>query len=294
MANTTKTLNPISSRLYREWHALFLSWYSRRFYIDVVKRWRGFCLKYMFLLLAIVSLPLAIKYTILLNEYTYNDLLEPFLRLPVMEVHQGKAQFVGSMPYVVKDKQGRVRILIDPHGSVDQFNSQYPHLVALFTERACYFREPASPFELNGFKGPLELDSHLIDTFSFATLPDGQLSLSDWLKNSGILAIKNSLLMGVYPTIISGFWGFIMTLMVVLTLLGQAASLIIFRYRLRFKPAFRMMVVASTCSMMLFFILNLLGYHAKLIHLTCSLISLTYFCFGVHAVKSDSRNVVMG
>lgn len=289
MVKFKKTLRLVDARFYPYWQAFYLSLYSPRLYIDVAKRWKGFGFLYMLLLLSIVSIPLSIQYIQRFNQYAYTDFIEPFLRVPPLHIHHGKAIFDLKMPYAIKNKQGKVLILIDEEGSIKSFNTIYPDLIALITAHHCYFRQPISPFLTEKQSSSPE---QTIETLSFDKLPEGEFDLADWLKHSGLILFKNSMLVGIYPFIVSSFFGLILTLMLMLALMGQLTSYTVFRFKLGFKPACRLMAVASTLSMYIFFTLKTLGYKTSGMSFYCSLMAYIYFCFAVLVVRRESQKLV--
>lgn len=289
MLKHQKKLRLIDARFYQYWQAFYLSLYSPRLYIDIAKRWKGFGFLYIFFLLSVVSIPLSLQYMQRFNQYAYTDFIEPFMHVPPMHIHQGRAIFHVKMPYTVQNDQGKVMILIDKNGSMRSFNTVYPDLIALITEQACYFRQPVSPFfiERQSF-----VSEQRIETLSFDKLPDGMFDLADWLKHSGLILLKNSMLVGIYPFIVSSFFGLIITLMLMLALVGQLTSYTIFRFRLGFKPACRLMAVASTFSIYAFFLIKTFGYKTSGMSIYCSLMAYVYFCFAVLVVRRESQHLV--
>ncbi len=289
MRKPQKKLRLVDARFYHYWQAFYLSLYSPRLYIDVAKRWKGFGFLYVLFLLSVVSIPLSIQYIQRFNQYTYNDFIEPFMHVPPIYIHQGKAIIHEKVPSIIENKQGKVLILIDKNGSMKNFNTVYPDLIALITTHACYFRQPTSPF----FIGRQSfMEEQVIETLPFENLPDGKFDLANWLKHSGLILLKNVMLVGIYPFIVSSFFGLIISLMLVLALVGQLTSYTIFRFRLGFMPACRLMAVASTFSIYAFFALKTLGYKTTGMSFYCSLMAYIYFCFAVLVVRRESQNLV--
>src|SRR5476651_2545843 len=61
VAKEKNKLKLIDAPVYGYWKALYMSFYSRRLYVDIGKRWHGFGLVYLLLAIAVLSLPFALR-----------------------------------------------------------------------------------------------------------------------------------------------------------------------------------------------------------------------------------------
>lgn len=86
---------------FRSWSALWLAFYSRPFYVDVAKRWRGTGLGYLFCLVALASLPMTWKVGRIMEDVADNYLTTIIDRLPDLRIEQGVLKTEAPMPYVI-------------------------------------------------------------------------------------------------------------------------------------------------------------------------------------------------
>lgn len=291
MLKKKRALRLVNQPFYRYWQALYLCFYSPRLYIDVAKRWHGLGLCYALFVLSIFLIPISTKYTLRFYDYVYHDFFEPFTRVPAIKIEHGRASFDIKMPYYIKNKQGKILIVLDTTGDIKQFNrTNYPDLIALFTNKDCYFRDPVSTFIRHNQKVTYE---NTLETLSFSQLPDGQFDLGHWIAHqTDLMRIIYALLFSIYPFFVWTSWGIIVTLILALTFVGQVTSYLLFRFKLSFKVACRLMMVASTPAMFIFFILKMFALTYSGINLYCTLIAYTYFCFAALAVRRDSYKLL--
>lgn len=291
MARSNQKIRRVDQRIYRNWQAFYMAFYSPQLYIDVVKRWRGLGAWYLICLLAMVAIPLSGQYMLSFNQSVYTDFIEPFMQLPSMQIQEGKINFHAQMPYFVKNSANEVVVIVDTTGHIKKIGKQYPKLIGLITEEKIYFRPPSPPV-LKKYSTKKQLfPTPSVDTFSIEQLENQQLDFRHWIKKSGIIALKNNLLMGIYPTLVFSFFGQIITLTCALALMGQLSAYALFRYRLNYMAACRLMAVASTCSVVIFFILKTFYDDIPLVRLGCGILSYLYFCYGVWVVREQSKNM---
>lgn len=288
-----QALRLVDQRFFRYWQAFYLAFYSHKLYIDVAKRWRGTGAFYLLLLLALLAIPFSIQNMLRFQQYTYNDFIKPFLQIPPIQIQQGKAVFDLPMPYFIKNQQNQVVVIIDTTGKVTDFSDEYPDLIGLLTEKNIYFREPISPFlKENPHYQSIILPPMKVETFAFNQLQDGRFDLKKWILHSGLILIKNSLIVSIYPFIVLSFFGLILTMILALAVMGQISAYAIFRFKLNYMAACRLMMVASTSSISIFFFLKTFDYNISSMSLCCTLLSYAYFCYGVWVVKQNSQALV--
>ncbi len=292
MSKSKQSLRLVDQRFFRYWQAFYLAFYSPKLYVDVAKRWRGTGAFYLLLLLALLTIPLSIQNMLRFQQYTYHDFIEPFLQIPPLQIQQGKAVFDLPMPYLIKNQQNQVIVIIDTTGKITEFNDQYPDLIGLLTAQNIYFREPISPFLKNNPRYQSMLPPLTVESLSFNQFKDGRFDLKKWILHSGLIGLKNSLLFSIYPFVVLSFFGLLLTMIFALTLMGQISAYAIFRFKLKYMAACRLMMVASTTSISIFFVLKTLNYNTSSMSLCGALLSYAYFCYGVWVVKQESQSLV--
>ena len=200
MKNNKTNLNAMDRRVFKYWEALYLAFYSSRLYVDVGKRWRGFGLAYFFLVIAIAVIPLSIKSILMLNAYFDDQIIFPLQKMPQFEIKNGKLSFDSFMPYLIKNKNGDVVIVVDDKVNLTEVNYAYPHWMLFITADCYYSRMPAPSF----FKDtPFESDNlHSKDVTMqpFAEIQSGSFSGGAWLEQAGIGQTKWYFLFSIYPS----------------------------------------------------------------------------------------------
>lgn len=292
MFKRKQKMRPVDARVYRYWQALYLSLYSRRLYVDVAKRWKGFGLMYCLLLLTIAVIPLSVKSIIDFNQYLGADLIKPISEIPTFNVLDGKVMFDGKMPYYIKNQAGQDIVIIDTTGQITQISNKYPKLVMLVTQDKYYFRAPKLLFLKDDLTNRQIFNKERIETYSMKKIKNGVFDAKTWVETSGLLTIKNGLLFIVYPFLVSSIFGIISTIMIVLAMMGQVVSYTIFKYKLKFKPACRIMMVSSSIGTSLFLCLKAIQLNSTVMSSLCMVLVFVYFSFAVLAIKRESKQLV--
>ncbi|HEL8434089.1 TPA: hypothetical protein U0D75_002421, partial [Legionella pneumophila] len=86
VAKEKNKLKPIDAPIYSYWQALYMSFYSKRLFVDVGKRWRGIGLIYLLLVVAICSIPFSIRIASDFNKTFNQQIIQPLLQLPTVYV----------------------------------------------------------------------------------------------------------------------------------------------------------------------------------------------------------------
>ena len=278
----------IDSRIYRYWQALFMAFYSRRLYVDVAKRWHGFCFFYLLLVIAVASIPVSIRITLDINHYLTDDLIAPIEKIPPLQVKHGEIRFDKPMPYFIKNKAGEAVIMIDTRKVMTNLDAIYPELMVLITKNKLYFRRPDIKFFFNTPEQALHnavvhtLDKSVSQVFV----------VKEWIKSSNIIRLKWFVTLMVYPVLVSFVFGLCFSLLLAFSMFAQTVSWLIFRFKIKFAEAARLLIVSSTSLFFAFFLLwafNLLFRGVELIFLASFVL---YFSYGVLAVKRESRMLV--
>lgn len=290
--NKTK-LGLIDARIYKYWQALYMSFYSRRLYVDVAKRWKGFGLMYCLLLMTVASIPFAVKSVIDFNQYVGSDFIKPVSEIPPFKIVHGKAVFEENMPFIIKNSLAQDVVVIDTTGKINSMNEKYPDLIMLITADKYYFRAPKLRFLKDDLKNQRYFDTQRIESFDFSNIESGVFDAKAWIKDSNLMRLKNGLLAFIYPFLVSAFFGIFVTFLLVLSMMGQLVSYTIFKYKLKFKPACRIMMVSSSVGLSLFLCLKATQYNTNLMNCMCILLIIGYFCFAVLSVRRESRELVI-
>lgn len=289
MTKKSKALRPIDTPLFRLWQALYLSFYSARLYVDVFKRWHGFGFFYLLLLLCVLSLPMSIKVGLNFNKF-YNDwVIAPTIQIPALLVQNGQLIFDKPMPYLIKNKFGKVVTIVDTTGKISTFTEAYPYLVLLVTEKAVQYRTP-SPHLFSDDPMPEFTAAPITQSFSKETNEIFNPKL--WLESSNIATIVNMGTVLLYPMMVGALFGFYAVFHLAFGMMAQLVSNVFFHFKLTYKQACRLLAIASTPGLTLFFIFYTLNISFfGLIFIITGLIS-AYFSFAALAVRRESQMIV--
>ncbi len=96
---------------------LYLSFFSRPFYQDVGRRWKGFCLLYLLAVIAVCTIPSALRMQSDLRDLMSEE-APPYIRqLPRITIAKGVLSTDVPMPYrIVNPKTGEPVLIIDTSG----------------------------------------------------------------------------------------------------------------------------------------------------------------------------------
>ncbi len=104
---------------YRFFHAPVMTFFSIKFYRDVVLNWKGTCLGYLFLLMVLTWIPFAAKIHIEVNQWVGNDSHEITSQIPDIIIKDGKASTDVPQPLAIVDPQtDQIMAMIDTTGQV--------------------------------------------------------------------------------------------------------------------------------------------------------------------------------
>ncbi|RUR10664.1 DUF1189 family protein [Legionella sp. km772] len=288
MAKVKDKLRPIDAPIYSIWQALYLSFFSIRLYIDVGKRWTGYGIRYLLLLIALWSIPMAVKMGIDFNQTFNQQLIEPLSIIPTIYIQNGQASFDKPMPYLIKNKKGEVVLIVDTTGKVNDFTSEYPKLTVLINKDKVAFRMPGIP--ILGEAPKTEHNKPLIQSFNKGDnlVFNGkqivaQNSFSQWKIAAQLM---------IYPLVFSVFFGMFLFMFLVFGFLGQLFARIFFSFHITVKTSARLLMVATTPMMLTLLIMELANLLFPGFGFLLVVILAAYFSFAVFAFKSESRRMV--
>lgn len=293
MKKNKTNLNAIDSRIFHYWQALYLAFYSSRLYIDVGKRWRGFGLTYFLLVIAIAAIPLSVKSIMVFNDYYKNQILEPIKKIPDFIVNQGQLVFPNFTPYLISNNKNEVAIIIDDKTNLTQINYLYPKWMIFITSDRLYIRLPKLSF-IPGKLQP-ELASSSVKDMEmklFEGIPYAVFNGEFWVANSDMNSAKRNLMLVIYPTITFLLYGFFCVFLWFMTILGKAFSYSMFKYKIGFKCAYRLMLVSSGSAISLFITILSFG-RFPLMGLYLFIVIVMYFFFAVLSLKRESKSMVL-
>lgn len=289
MKKNQKAPRTVDAVLYRHWQALYMSFYSSRLYVDVAKRWQGVGFFYLLLLIAIVTIPFSIHLMIYFNQYFDEKIVFPIESLPPFSIEKGQVLFDKPMPYIIKNKEGSIISVIDTTGTVTKIDKKYPDLIYLITQNKLYFRPAVTTLFDKSYVSPIKRDitEHVFkanDTFYF--------NAKVWFNYNHFQLLKWFVLVMIYPSVVAFTFGMGFSFMMVFAMMGQAFSWLIWKTKLTFPVAARLLIVASTPHFTIFMLL--LSFNRLFQGIGIAFVGLwaSYFSYAIISLKRESRSLV--
>ena len=286
-----QNLRLIDAPIYRYWQALYLAFYSRRLYVDVVKRWRGYGLLYFLLVIAICAVPLSARIILQFNQFFNEQIVFPLKKLPLLYIQNGNVVFDKPMPYLIKNNKGETVTIIDTTGTVSGMNKLYPQLTVLITKDKIYFRPPKFQLFLND---PTQQIGESVYIQPISKDTNEVFVGKKWVAASGVLTLKWGAILLVYPFIIGFVYGMCLVFMLFLSFVGQLISIIIFKFKLKLKESCRLLLVAATPQVAIFFALHTVYGPLQGEQALYTILLAAYFSYAVISVKRESKKMVRG
>ncbi len=281
MKKQKTALQPIGKPIFGYWQALYRSFYSDRLYVDVAKRWQGFGFLYLCFIVSIFSIPLIINLMFYFNDYYDKQFFEPLSKIPTLYIQNGEVNFDKPMPYLIKGDQGQVLAAIDTTGKITKISEKYPNMTILITKNEIITRIP-TPFTKTFADERVQvLSKDMNQVFN------GEA----WVKSSKLSNLKYFFLVMAPVMILFFFFSMLLVLIPVIAFLGQQFSLVFFRFKLKFKQASRLAIVASTPGMAYAMFSIMTGYIYRGYGFVSMIILFIYFSYGLIYVKRDSQQV---
>lgn len=291
MVKPKKTLRNIEQPYYSYWQAFYLSFFNRRLYIDVGKRWKGLGLLYFLLISCLVSLPFSLR---VINDYRhfFNEvLIQPLEQLPPIIIQNGNVSFDKPMPYSIKNKLGQVVAMVDTTGMVNSIDGAYPNLSILITKNKLFYNFPTPAFFFTSNQTKQIQSTTLV--YPFSPNSNAVFVGKDWVKLSGINHLKYFFGALIYPTIALLFFGIFFSLFLVFALLGQFVAIYLIKYPISFVQSCRLLFVSATPFMVLLWLGLTLNWLFKGFGILLTAVLCFYFCYAILSVKSEGTKLVV-
>lgn len=289
MAKTKNKLKPINTPDFGYWNALYLSLYSKRLYIDVGKRWKGYGILYLLLLIALWSIPFSIKLGFDFIDLFNEQVTEPLSAIPTIYVQNGQATFDKPMPFLVKNKKNEVVLIVDTTGEVNDFSDKYPQLSILINKDKVSFRMPGFG-SFAGIAAANNANKPLVQYFNKSenVVFDGK----QIVRQDTFARWKYGAQLMIYPIVLSVFFFMFLTIFMILGFLGQLFAQIFFSFRITLQQSCRILMVAATPMMLV--LLGIIISHSMFPGYGFLLLAFLalYFSLGVFFLKSESNRMV--
>lgn len=289
VSKTKNRLKPVDAPAYNYWKALYMSFYSKRLYVDVGKRWRGIGVLYLLLSIAVFSIPFAIKVSINLNRSFNEQIIEPLMLLPTIYVQNGKVSFDKPMPYLIKNKKNQVVLVVDTTDKVDKFGPEYPELTILINKEKIYIKIPTPQLLSESTPSP-NLGVPLSQSFNKKS--NFAFNGKKIVEENSMFGLKYASLGLVYPVIAVMFYSMFIVIFLVFAFLGQVFSRIFFSFQISFMQSSRLFMVATTpLLLVLMIVLTVNAIFPGFGFILMALMAF-YFSLAVMSLKAESKRMV--
>lgn len=290
MRKEKNKLKPIDTPVYRYWSALYMSFYSRRLYVDVGKRWRGFALFYLILTIALFSIPFALRMSFSLNEAFKDQITDPLSKIPVFYIQNGEVSFDKPMPYLIKNEQGQVVVAIDTTGKINDFPTDFPYLTVLINKSKISLKVPSLKL-FNMTDSKPSRSEPLIQKFDKSTnlVFDGKKIA----EQNSIKDLKLFSQLMIYPMVVAIFLSIFIVFFLVLAFLGQVFSNIFFSFNVSFLQSCRLLIVAGTPMLLLLLIMFTLNSIFPGSGFILFALLIAYYSFALYSLRAESRRVMI-
>lgn len=241
----------------------FFAFFSKRAYRDVGRNWKGANLAYLFVLMAVCTLPP----TLALNKHIAKSLESTqaglIKQLPDIQISNGHVIVQQHQPYYIKRNDGSTAIIIDTTGSMNYIDN--PHVMALLTESSLIVRS----------------GEHSFKTFDLAGITDFYLNrfiAQNWLQTARHAMVPLS-----YGILLLLSYVFAVAAMLLAAIFGLILSSVM-HGKLSFAGALRVATVAATPSLVCIAIAAALGVGVRNEILLA--VSLAYLIAGIKVSSS--------
>ena|SRR3990167_5551980 len=293
MAKTSKVkagtaLRDVDAPFFRYWQALYLSFFSGLLYIDVAKRWKGLGIGYLLLLICIASLPLSAHLAYDFNSFYEGQIITPLKKIPTLYIQNGLLTLDKPMPYRIKNKAGKVVLIIDTTGQVTTIDITNPDLTMLLTRDQFLYRLPVPKFYTSGSS----LETRTVYTAPFNKEMNQVFDGDQWVKSSGIERVKWISDFLFFPIVAMIFFVLYWCFFLVCTFMAQLGAKLFIRQSLTYKQACRLFIVSSTPAVALFFIALATTAEQWFVGPMVLIVMVLYFLYAVYVFKQEGNQLL--
>ena len=290
MAKTAKALREIDKPIYRYWQALYHSFFNPRLYVDVCKRWQGYGVLYLLLLMFVATIPFSVRVALNFNQFFDEALVKPLQQLPIIYIQNGNVSLNQPIPYLIKNASHQIVAIVDTSGAVNAITEAYPYLNILITKDKLYYRFPSPRFFYDTQNAPH--DAQPIYIYPFSKESNSIFVGKDWVNTSGIMNLKMFFTFIIYPTIALVFFAVFLVIFLAFSLMGQFIARL-FHITISYKQACREVMVSATPFVVILWIMFCFGIITGRYNFIMPLIFILYYCYAMIALKRESRKLVL-
>ena len=250
---------------FKIYHIPVLAFFSRELYRDVARNWKGTTFGYLFLLLLVCWIPLAMNLHRGVADFVEQEAPKLVSQIPEITITDGEVSIDEPEPYYIRDPDtGAALVVIDTTGEISSLADT--EAVGLVTKNAVTFEKNAYETRTFSFRD--------IDYF---VLTQGKIY--GWLD-----IVKRFAAPVLYPFCVLGVFVY----RILQALLYAAFGLLITRIvktELSYDSLLRLSVVAVTPAIIVATLLAMASIHLPMGGLWYFLATMSYLTFGILAAK---------
>ncbi|MCI5049939.1 MAG: DUF1189 domain-containing protein [Rickettsiales bacterium] len=245
------------NKTYNSFFAIFASVYSADLYRDVATRWKGYALRYLFLLNILIVTPTAIVGTIMFDEAMfsrendYPNMAETFLaeiarQVPKMEFRHSEMRVIDTERHLILVSVAGSIIplaMIDHDASETDFTEEGPPLI--LSKKNLYIQKASGSIEIKSWES-LGVTDRYFDSIVVADL--GSYALQEFEKERPRFMVMAGIFIWCLALLLLFFWRVLLSLIYGVAAIGLSSML---SNRLDFITASRISAVAMTPAILI-------------------------------------------
>jgi len=255
-------------------HVPLLSFFSKSLYQDVAWNWKGTCLLYLLVLLAVCWVPLMVKFQATLSRFVTREAPPIVEQIPPITIRDGEVSVDVEQPYTIKDpKTGGPAAIIDTTGSITSLEGQEARV--LLTKTRLIIAERRGKTTIH--------DLSAVSSFHI-----NQALILWWLRWA-----RSWLVVIVYPLALLFTYIYRLLQALFYAVIGMLFAGLV-RVKLSFQALIRLAIVATTPAILLNTIVEAAGFRIPWWWLICFAIAMAYLYFGLRASASTVDAEIVG
>ncbi len=284
----SQALADINQPIYGVWQALYMSFYSRRLYVDVLKRWTGPGWTYLLLMLMVLCLPLSMSLGLQLKHHIEQDIFEVVKKIPTLTVINGQASIKEPLPYQIKNTQGVVTCYIDTRRDATSAEMyKRPKLIFYIAKNGLMFRTPI--FQLLHSQ-IMKQDLTAVKYYSFSKIKY-EVIKGPALISPHINRYLYLIPLALYLLMLGMFFPIFAMFFLAVGGLGKFVSRFILKTPLSYAQSCRILVISITPAMTVLFYFMCMDKVFPLSGVILMVIFSFYFSLGVLAYRKEAMQL---
>ncbi|HMK43820.1 MAG TPA: DUF1189 family protein [Dissulfurispiraceae bacterium] len=249
---------------------LYLSFYSKAVYRDVVRYWKGAGLFYLFSLVALCTISGMVKLDGQLTSFVGGEAPAYVKQLPTLTISKGRLSLPENRPYFINDPEsGQTVAVIDTSGQIPTLDQTQARI--LVTSTQLIMKTSAEPLVLQ----LSQLEDAVLDHQKIFALLD---FLSDWLA---ILFYPIALIMNFLYRLAQ---------LLIFSLLAVSCARLM-KLALGFKAIMRLTAIALTPMIVMNTLASFFGLGMPFEWALYISLAAGYILFGVRAVQEEQKTI---